>query len=199
MTLGAWDAGTPAAARDWLRGADVPWWIAGGWALDLFVGRPTRGHGDLDVGCFRADLPDVRAALAGWELHVAREGRLRLLGPGAAPEAHEHALWCRPAGAGAWQLEILLEERTGGDWVFRRDPSVRRAARELVSTAADGTAFLRPEVQLLYKAKGVRPRDEADLAAVLPGLEGEARAWLRAALARVHPGHPWIAALSRPR
>jgi len=27
----------------------IPWWIAGGVALDLFVGRTTRPHDDIDV------------------------------------------------------------------------------------------------------------------------------------------------------
>ena len=27
----------------------VPWWIAGGWALDLFLGIQTREHEDIDV------------------------------------------------------------------------------------------------------------------------------------------------------
>jgi hypothetical protein len=31
------------------EGMPVPWWIAGGWALDLFVGRTTRAHEDMDV------------------------------------------------------------------------------------------------------------------------------------------------------
>lgn len=32
-----------------LEGMPAPWWIAGGWALDLFVGRTTRAHEDMDV------------------------------------------------------------------------------------------------------------------------------------------------------
>jgi hypothetical protein len=39
-----------------------------------------------------------------------------------------------------------------------------------------------PEVQLLYKSKGTRPRDEADFEAVLPTLSDEQRRWLDQAL-----------------
>ena len=39
-------------------------------------------------------------------------------------------------------------------------------------------------------------KDEADFAAATPLLSAPARAWLRDALALVHPGHPWGAALS---
>lgn len=31
------------------RSASFPWWIAGGWGLDLFLGVPTRPHEDVDV------------------------------------------------------------------------------------------------------------------------------------------------------
>jgi hypothetical protein len=44
-----------------------PWWIAGGWALDLFLGYQTRGHGDLDVGVLRCDIVDVITDMSGWE------------------------------------------------------------------------------------------------------------------------------------
>jgi hypothetical protein len=191
--LGSWSAASPVDAGRWLRRATVPWWIAGGWALDLYLGHQTRPHADLDVGCFRADLPSLRDTLAGWEFHVALDGSLRRLGPREAPRAHEYGLWCRPEGSPTWQLEILLESRDGGDWIFRRDASIRLRADELTRVADDGTPFVRPEVQLLYKAGRTREKDLADAAAVLPQLDREAREWLCAVLTRLLPGHPWIA------
>ena len=44
---GVWHPMDPAAAARILCAVDVPWWIAGGWALDLFVGTQTRAHKDL--------------------------------------------------------------------------------------------------------------------------------------------------------
>ena len=40
------------------------------------------------------------------------------------------------------------------------------------------------------------PRDEADLATVLPLLDKRARTWLRGAVEHVHPGHRWLEQLS---
>jgi Aminoglycoside-2''-adenylyltransferase len=192
---GIWTALRPEDARRWLAGLSAPWWIAGGWALDLFVGRKTRAHQDLDVGCFRDDLPDVRRALTGWELHAARDGRLTRLAEGEFPDSAVHSLWCRPRGEAAWRLEILLDEREGDDWIFRRNRDVRMPIRELLTHDGSGLAYLRPEVQLLYKAKAPRPLDEEDFRTVAPLLGSDARAWLRDALARTHPGHQWLAAL----
>jgi len=47
-------------------------------------------------------------------------------------------------------------------------------------------------VVLLFKAKHSRPKDEADLAAVLPHLSRERRQLLADWIAQVHPGHFWL-------
>jgi hypothetical protein len=52
--------------------------------------------------------------------------------------------------------------------------------------------YLAPEIQLLYKAKGRRPKDEADFMHTLPALDRERRQWLRNALTMAHPRHPWL-------
>lgn len=116
----------------WLREVDAPWWIAGGHAIDLFSGRTTRAHGDVDVGCFRADLTLLRAALEGWSVFAAHAGRLARLRADASPGPEVHSVWCRPEGASVWWLEILLDEREGEDWVYRRCLRVRHPAREVV-------------------------------------------------------------------
>lgn len=193
--LRSWRAFRPGDARRWLEGVSVPWWIAGGFALDLFVGRETRPHEDLDVGCFRDDLPHASRALAGWELHAAQDGHLTRLTAGEVPGLAVHSLWCRPRGEGAWWLEIMLDESEGLDWIFRRNPDVRRPIGELLARDGSGLPYLRPEVQLLYKAKAPRPRDEEDFRTVAPLLGQAARAWLRDALERTHPEHPWLAVL----
>jgi hypothetical protein len=52
-----------------------------------------------------------------------------------------------------------------------------------------------PEVVLLLKAKGSRPKDELDFEAVHERFTGSQRAWLREALELVHPGHRWLGEL----
>jgi hypothetical protein len=62
---------------------------------------------------------------------------------------------------------------------------------------SEGIPYIAPEIQLLYKAKGRRPKDEADFMAVHPHLDQQSRAWLTQALTIVHPGHPWLAHLEK--
>ena len=51
--------------------------IAGGWAIDLFLGRQTRPHHDLDIQILRRDQAALRGLLADWDLHLAGDGRLQ--------------------------------------------------------------------------------------------------------------------------
>jgi hypothetical protein len=44
----AWRKSTPNEVVEWLAALTVPWWIAGGWALDLFVGQVTRPHAGVN-------------------------------------------------------------------------------------------------------------------------------------------------------
>ena len=188
-----WCSPKPEDAFALLARATVPWWFAGGWAIDLFLNAPTRSHADLDVGCFRSDLRAMLQQLPGWDIRVATDGQLTPFGPGSSLAATAHGLWCRPAGSPCWLLEILVEDREGSDWVFRRDRRIRRAATEVVARSGSGLCYLRPEIQLLYKSKDPRPHDVADFNAAWPSLAADARSWLRAKLQATSRDHSWLA------
>ncbi|CAA9346925.1 MAG: hypothetical protein AVDCRST_MAG72-1182 [uncultured Nocardioidaceae bacterium] len=51
-----------------LEAAELEHWFFGGWAVDLWVGRVTRPHDDIDVLVWRRDESRVQEALvaAGW-------------------------------------------------------------------------------------------------------------------------------------
>ena len=61
--------------------------------------------------------------------------------------------------------------------------------------ARDGITYLQPQIQLLYKAKGLRAKDQLDFDSTLPHLDEARRHWLRDSLQRTLPGHPWIECL----
>jgi hypothetical protein len=191
---GPWLALHPREAPALFAGVAAPWWVAGGWALDLFLGRQTRAHKDLDVGILRRDAPQVLAALAGWEFFAAHEGRLRRCDSGE-PAAQVNGLWGRRAPMSPWALELLLDEAADDRWLFRREPRIGRPLSALLRHDAAGIPYLAPEIQLLYKAKRVRAEDAADFAQVLPCLEPDARRWLTGALTQLDPAHEWLAAL----
>ena len=178
-----------------LRDLPVPWAIAGGWAIDLALGRVTRPHADVDVAVFRDDQAALRAALPGWTFEAVDRGRFVPWPADVRLEPPVHEAYGRPA-PGAAPLELLLDERDGADWVYRRDPAVRRPLARALRSTPEGVPYLAPEIVLLYKSKAPRESDEQDFRAAGPLLDAEARAWLRAALARQAPAHPWADALA---
>lgn len=186
-----WKAWTPAEAADRLAGIDVAWSVVGGWAVDLFLGEQTRPHGDLEIAVPRGDFPPIRDALAGLAVHTVRRGELHRLPDRATPPPDTHQNWVLDEGAGAWRIDVMLEPGDATTWVFRRDETVRAPRSFMVGETGDAIPFLRPQGALLFKAKTRSAKDEADFVRCVGRMDGEARSWLRDALDRVHPGHPW--------
>jgi hypothetical protein len=170
---------------------DRPWWIAGGWAIDLAIGRETRHHDDVDVALLADDQDALRTALRGWDLHVAQDGELTPWRRGDRIALPRFQLWGRRSGVAPWSIEILFESHDRNDWIFRRDPRIVRPVSTF-GQLVGGFDVVSPEIQLLYKAKDPRPKDDADLTAVLPLLDESARAWLADAIDTVHPAHRWL-------
>ena len=52
--------GPVLAVRSLLSALTVPYWIAGGWAIDLAVGRVTRDHADVDIMLLERDEHALR-------------------------------------------------------------------------------------------------------------------------------------------
>lgn len=176
-----------------MRGLARPWCIAGGWALDLFLGTVSREHGDVDVALFREDQGALRQHLSGWTLRKAEDGALSDWREGESLQPPVHEVHATRVGL---RMELLLNEREGDTWVYRRDARVRMPVERLILRAEPGLPVLCPEVVLLYKAKAPRAVDTADFEAVRSRLSESQRQWLREALDIAHPSHPWSAALT---
>ncbi len=192
-----WEPLDPVAAADLFASFPARWWIAGGWTIDLFVGRQTRTHADTDILIHRRDFPRLYAQLPGWEIHAAGRppGHGLEFWPEGRPIPDEvHDIWCRPTVGAPWGLQFMLLDTEGDRWIFRRDRRIGGSLSQL-DGASRGIPFLAPEIQLLYKSKQPRTRDEADLRTALPHLEPERIRWLADTLRLHDPANPWIAIL----
>jgi hypothetical protein len=90
----------------------------------------------------------------------------------------------------------MLDKSSRDDWISRRDERIRRPIPTLGHLTAEGVPYLSPEIQVFYKARGRRPKDEADFRVIAPILTDDQRQWLRDALTLAHgPDHPWLPAL----
>ncbi|MGH2632818.1 MAG: nucleotidyltransferase domain-containing protein, partial [Tepidiformaceae bacterium] len=130
--------------------------------------------------------------LASWELQCADPpGTLRSWQPGERLGPAIHDIWARRNADDSWRFQLMLDESAGDEWVCRRDPRIRRPVATL-TFEIDGVRYLAPEVQLFYKARGLRPKDGLDFEAALPRLSESQSRWLRESLQLVHPEHPWL-------
>jgi Aminoglycoside-2''-adenylyltransferase len=194
-----WDAWRPEDAARLLAEVGAPWYVAAGWAIDLFLGQERRRHEDLEIAVPGERFGEVAEALAAFEIFVIEPGRATPLA--AATDdllAETHQTWVLDSTAGVWRLDVFREPSDGDTWVSRRDESIRLPYGRVLALTSDGIPYGRPEIVLLFKAKHRRPKDDEDFTAVLPLLDPEARRWLADALELVHPGHPWLAELARP-
>lgn len=197
-SLGRWLPWQPQKVATFFATLLVPWWIAGGWAIDLFLGRQTRRHEDIDVLILRRDCQAVRSLLETWDMQAAlpppRDESWPFLPWHLDEDLPEsiHDIWCRPDATEPWTMQLMLADTQDNQWLFRRMPSIHRSVATIGDITPDGIPYLVPEIQLLYKAKGMRPKDEADFRHTVPVLREEQRTWLREALLQAHPQHPWL-------
>ena len=190
-----------------MSGYGATWSLCGGWAVDAWLGKQSREHGDVDLSVFADDQRALYEYLDGWQLlahdaaweandaEVWWDGRRHLTAP-----AHIHARspdlkGPMPEGGiakpedGFW-LDIQIDGRSGGDWVVGREPRIAAPIDRCVPESPWGLPTAAPEVVLFFKSRDMRLRDRLDFAALLPLLTGEQRGWLWEAISLA--GHPWL-------
>jgi len=98
-----WDVESTYIPEDGARlfqNLQQPWWVAGGWAIDMFLGKHTRPHVHLDIATLRRDQLAIQQYLCsrGWDLHMVMEpGVMRPWPEGELLDPSRHAVWCRPS------------------------------------------------------------------------------------------------------
>lgn len=187
-------AWTPTEVAGRLDGVAAPWYVAAGWALDLFRGEQSREHGDVEIAVPADRFPEVRDRFPGLVFDAVGSGRIW---EAATPEAltGTHQTWLRDPATGDYRLDVFREPHDGDRWICRRDATIRMPYTEIILHTPDGIPYLTPELVLLFKAKHVRRKDQADFDGIVPLLSAAQREALAGLLTRVHPGHAWLGAL----
>lgn len=186
----SWQPWTPQQVLERLRGCGARWAIAGGWALDLWLGRCTRPHGDIEIAIAGSALSEIRQQFPGHALYAAKDGLLEHLDNAVSHDVRQ--VWVFDGAARKWRLDLMLDPGDESLWIYRRDARLQAARSEVVRCTAEGIPYLRPDVVLLFKGKAPRPKDDADFATCLGELRGSEKEWLREALLTAHPQSPWL-------
>lgn len=90
---------------------------------------------------------------------------------------------------------MTIGDGTATHWVYRRDPTLQLPWVDAILTTGHGVPYLAPELQLLFKSKDPRPKDNVDAEVMIPLLDGRALALLDVRLR----GHTWRDLVARHR
>ncbi len=181
-----------ARAADLMRDFDRAWFLVGGWAVDAWLGGESREHGDVDIALFTGDQLDLLEHMPDWHL----------VGHDPPEQSHDDAWDGRPLGFPAhiharrpgWpELDFALNVRSGDRWLLSVEPELVVSITDAVLNSPWGLPTLSPELILWHKAREQpRPRDEQDLAVLLPHLTSAQRWWLASSVELLDPRHPWL-------
>lgn len=166
------------------------WFIAGGWAIDLFMGKQTREHKDIEIAVFRTDQLYLKAYLKDWDLKKVVKGEFHNWG-NELLELPIHEIHATNKLNGD-KIEVLLNEANDNSWEFRRDVRISSPINSVWSYSESGIPYLNPEIVLLYKAKNTREKDHQDFITIKDHLSNDKRKWLCNALELHEPEHIWL-------
>ncbi len=191
-----------------LSGLTVPWWITGGWAIDLAAGHVTRDHADVDVMMLERDEHALRG-LTGVGIQLIADGqppgpwpagRRLTAGPAPGPKPPVTGPGRRVGDRLILRgedlplpAEVIPASAVGAFWVYRQGPHIFPRPLAGITRYRQGIPFLAPEVVLLIKArpgldKPGTDNDQRDFEAALPMLSAQQRSWLKDAIERP----PWL-------
>src|SRR6218665_234635 len=89
----AWSPWGPHDLAARLRGIPAPWYVVGGWALDLWHGQQTREHEDLEFAVLPDDIGTFRKVLDELDFFAVHAGVVEHLPPDTPPPQHVAQLW----------------------------------------------------------------------------------------------------------
>jgi len=207
--------------HEFLRPAGADYAVCGGHAIDLFIGRQTRPHKDLDAAVYWEDRDAVIRFMfgQGWVVfepcgggvihHIADIASQKKVKRNLFCLKSMETEWClsiKPLGGGMYQaedrafiqteldfIEFLFNRRENNRFFYARSHDVSRAMDKALLYSGE-IPYLAPEIALLYKSTALENPDyRHDFDISLPLLDDERKAWLRGALKTMNPdGHGWL-------
>lgn len=172
-----------------MRDYNFPWAIAGGWAIDLFIGEVTRTHDDIEIMIFRSDQLAIQQYLSGWKFYKVQGGKITTWKQSEVMVPPVHETYAERENE---KIEILLNETDGVNWIYRRDTRVSRELSKAIIVSDAGMPILSPEIALLYKSKNPKQKDEQDFQNTYPHMNLDQKHWFREALKILYVDHSWI-------
>ena len=204
--------------KNFMAESQFRWALCGGFALDLFLGRNIRPHGDIDLCVLEEDREAAKnyALSKGWQVYEFRGwGKVRPLDHEMPSDPGRNLMClgdgcdivkfypCEDAGMLYHQffhtgmkefyyLEFLFNSTRGNNLVLDQRKGLQRELSKAF-LRRDGICYLAPEIVLLYKASdSENPDYQLDFEETYPHLNGDQRDWFQNGMKQLYPeGHPW--------
>ncbi len=156
------------------------WFIAGGWAIDLFLNRETRVHDDIEIGIYRKNQMQLYRYFEKYKkYYINNKSHIG---------KHEKQAWNREylrlpihelyIEHEKLELEVLINEKDEGHWVYGRNENVKLDEKKIIQFTEDRIPYLCPEIVVLYKTTEMRSKDVEDIANALGKINETQKKWL---------------------
>lgn len=139
-----------------LSSLDKPWYVAGGWAIDLYLQQQRRDHKDVDIAVFRQDQLTFQNYFLdrGWKLckYVGDSTRVEPWSISEQLKLPDRGILAERSDMAMPRMDILLSEKNGDRWYYHADSRITHQIKTLGIRSDLGVLFFSPEVVLLFKA-----------------------------------------------
>ena len=206
--------------KEHLKDLNIQWQLCGGLAIDVYLGKETRKHKDIDISISFEDIKTCVEFLKnkGWKI-VAPVGKGRFVDIDYAIENTElyfDNIWCYKGNCdfikknktdGVFSyldfqreeqktldfIEVMFNTVENGLFYYSRNHNITRELEKAI-VVKDDIEILAPELVLLYKSKYYNNTDnQHDYKIVIDELDNDRQYWLVKSMMEIYSGeHPWI-------
>lgn len=178
-----------------MKNFQKPWFISGGWAVDIALGRITREHDDLDICIYREDVKEALEYFENWKIKVTVPGENRLVdyeqfSDLSLPRYSLHLFRDKDF------IEILLTEREGDEVLFRKNKNITLHTDDFALNDREGRPFVNPLWQLLFKSLNPREKDNEDFNNYVIIMNDKQKLWLASGIRIMKPDSVWLEKLA---
>ena len=202
-----------------MAGIGLDYALCGGHAIDLYLGKKTRPHKDLDVAVYREDRDKIIQYMLNenWDIYEpCGAGFLHKINDISSQKYVKDNIWCVKSYNQNYKfteyekdmytvcfnnseqteldyIEFLFNTRADGNFLYRRNHNIKMSLENAI-LKINAVPCLAPEIVLLYKSTAPDNADyQLDFENALKKMNEEQSAWLKKALSIMFPcGHKWL-------
>ena len=206
-------------ANELLKNGGFEYALCGGFAIELFLNRTIRKHGDIDVSAYWHDRDKIILYMQslGWNVYEMCGGITHHITDVKFQINAKRNIFCFKDGCSLVKfsphgeadmyyldfdhsghtkfdfIEFLFNNRNDDSFLYARNENISLPIKKAKLTR-NGIPYLAPELVLLYKSTDTeREGYQLDYDSVKAEMSTEQRSWLQAALKTMNPsGHKWL-------